>query len=439
MEIAISLGFVALFAIIALVVTVSRLIIIVPPNTAAIITGRRNRESERGYRTVIGGRTIRIPILEKVEYISLGNIPLDITVGNAYSRGNIPLDIQAVANVKIASDPDSTFANAIERLLGRERRQIEQVARETLAANLRGVLAQLTPEEVNEDRNAFASHLAEEAGDDFQKLGLTLDTLRIQNVSDQVGYLEAVGRRKTAEVVRDAEVSEAEAQAETREKQAEADRRAETARALADIEIAEAQNRLRVRRAELNQEAESRELVAVAEARREEAMANRRLEEERIELERKRLQADVVEPAEAARRAAEEEARAAAAPILERGRAQAQALREIFAEIKNGGESAVQVLALEKLPEMLRTSVDAVEGVNIDRLVVVDQGDGRGAANAVNQRVNGAYAFMEQLGGMAGVDLAGLLRGVAQNAGSGASAPGDSPSKEVGGTIGTGA
>ena len=110
----------------------------------------------------------------------------------------------AVANVKISSDP-KLIGNAIERFMGRDPIEIQRVAKETLEGHLRGVLATLTPEEVNEDRLKFANALVAEAEEDFVKLGLHLDTLKIQNVADPVNYLESIGRKRIAEVIRDAE------------------------------------------------------------------------------------------------------------------------------------------------------------------------------------------------------------------------------------------
>jgi flotillin len=120
MEYGIVLGGVALFLIIAAVVTVKNLIVIVPPNQAAVITGRR--AGDKSYKTIRGGRAVRIPIIEKVDYIPLTTMPLDIRVNNAYSKGNIPLAIQAVANVKVGWTPPEVFDNAIERLLPFNRR-----------------------------------------------------------------------------------------------------------------------------------------------------------------------------------------------------------------------------------------------------------------------------------------------------------------------------
>jgi flotillin len=474
MQVGLIAGGIVVAVIMIVLLTIARLVVIVPPNMAAAITGRKRLledGSSVGYRTVTGGRTMRVPIIERVQWLSLGTIQLEISVQDAYARGNVPLAVQAVANVKIASTPESVFNNAVERLLGKDIREIEGLARETLTGNLRGVLAKLTPEEVNEDRLNFAKHLSEEADHDLKQLGLQLDVLKIQHVSDKVGYLQAIGEKASAEALRDAEIAKANAIAETRRKQAdakmlaevaaanaeaeikqrqaeartlaavaeaqaeaeikrqqaEARRLAETANADADaqikqqqalsrrlaqvadaeagVTIAEAQNKLRVRQAELDREAETAEKVAHVAAQQAETEALTKLEAKRVDREKTRLQADVVQPAEAARLAAEADAKASAAPITERGRAQAEVLKMLYAEIERGGETGLQVFLAEKLPQLLGVAVNAMKDVNIDRLTVVDNGGGGGVANAATQRVNGAIMALEQIAGTMGFDL----------------------------------
>lgn len=461
------------------ILTLTRLIIIVPPNMAAAITGRERALNDGdvvGYRTVTGGRTLRIPVIEKVQWLSLATIPLEISVQDAYSKGNIPLAVQAVANVKIASAPETVFNNAVERLLDKDQSEIERLARETLTGNLRGVLAKLTPEEVNEDRLGFARHLSEEADHDLKKLGLQLDVLKIQHVSDKVGYLQAIGEKATAEALRDAEIAKANAIAETRKMQAEAKQlaeiaaamadaeikrqqaearklaamaeadaeaaikerqalakqlaeiadaqavgeikirqaaarqRADVAHAEADVKISEARNTLRVRQAELDREAETAEKVSRVAAERAETEARTLLEQQRVEMERTRLQADVVQPAEAAREAAEAAAKAAAAPIMENGRAQAQVLAMMYQQIAQGGQAGLQVFLAEKLPQLLGVAVDAMKDVRIDRLTVVEGGTGEGVANAATQKVNASLRALEQVAGAMGLDLDEFLQ-----------------------------
>lgn len=415
MQVGLIAGGIVIAVIVLVLLTISRLIVIAPPNMAAAITGRKRvleDGSSVGYRTVSGGRTIRVPIIERVQWLSLGTIALEINVQDAYSRGNVPLAVQAVANVKIASTPESVFNNAVERLLGKDIREIEGLARETLTGNLRGVLATLTPEEVNEDRLKFASQLIDEADTDLAKLGLHLDVLKVQNVADERGYLEAIGREKTAEVLQRARVAEAENDRKAKVAEAENNKTAEVAESDAQIAIVEARNRVRVRQAELDQEAMSKEKVAAVEATRAEVEAQRELEAQRIEMERKRQDADVVVPAEAARRAAEENARAIAAPIRERGKAQAEALHALYEEIKQNGEQGFKIFMAEKLPALFEQAAKAVEGVDIDRLIVMDGGESGGVGNAAYQRVGGAMRFMEGIAGMVGIspeELAGRL------------------------------
>jgi len=467
-------GAVVLALIVLAIATINRLIVIVPPNMAAIITGRKREVAEGGtvgYRTVMGGRTLKIPIIERVHWLSLSTIPLELAVEDAYSKGNIPLGVKAVANVKIASAPEVVFNNGVERLLGKNIAQIEALARETLTGNLRGVLAKLTPEEVNEDRLGFAKHLTEEADHDLKKLGLQLDVLKIQHVTDRVGYLQAIGEKRTAEALRDAEIAKASAIAETRQKQAEAKRLAEVAQAdneseikqrqasarrlaeiaeaeaeaavkqqqanarklaevaaaqadaeirqqqaasrklaevaaaQADITISEAKNQLRVRQADLGREAETAERVARIAALKAETEAKTEMEARRVEMEKTRLQADIVQPAEAQRVAAEAQARAVAAPILEKGKAQAEVLRMLYAEIQRAGDTGLQVFLAEKLPALLGVTVDAMKDVQIQRLTVVDSGSGQGVANAATQKVNASIAALEQIAGTMGLDL----------------------------------
>ena len=174
--------------------------------------------------------------------MDLTNMIIDLQVTNAYSRGGIPLTVDGVANIKIAGE-EPTIHNAIERLLGKSREEIEQIAKETLEGNLRGVLASLTPEQVNEDKIAFARSLLDEAEDDLEQLGLVLDTLQVQNISDEVLYLDSIGRKQQAELLRDARMSEAQAKAESETRTAENERITSLKRLDRDIGIAKGRGR----------------------------------------------------------------------------------------------------------------------------------------------------------------------------------------------------
>ena len=197
-----------------------------------------------GSRVVFGGRAWRIPIIETVQRMQMLAMPIDVAVQGAYTKVGIPLKVRAIAVIKLSSDP-SVVMNAIERFLGRGLGDIQQVAKETLEGNLRGVLATLTPEEVNEDRLKFADSLAAEVEQDLAKLGLHLDVLKIQHVTDDANYLASIGRERIAHVVRDAEIAESNARNEAAKEAAAAEMRAKVAEADAERAVVQKRNELR--------------------------------------------------------------------------------------------------------------------------------------------------------------------------------------------------
>ena len=409
------LGILIALAVIVAIFVVKSLIIICPPNRVAIISGGRSNKvtadgRKLGYRTVKGGRTLRIPLLEQVSWMDLNNIPLEVSVLNAYSKGAIPLNVQGIANVKVSSN-DSVLANSVERFLNVPHQSIAQIAKETLEANLRGVLATLTPEEVNEDRLKFSQVLIEEADDDIKTLGLELDVLKIQNVTDEVGYLDAVGRRRTADVLKSARVTEAEKQAEAEQAEAEAQQRAQIARAQAERQIVEEQNLLRVRSAELDGVALASEAEARVAGEKANAVAQQELELERIELERRRLQADVVLPAQADLEARQLQARADAAHIVEEGAAQVEVFQRLTAQYQAAGDDAHDIFVLNMLPELISEIVSTVNGIDIDKMTVIDAGgDGQALPGIAKQLPASVIAIAEQIETATGVDIMGPLR-----------------------------
>ena len=153
---AVAAGIVVLF----LVVTVKRLLWVSTPNEALIFSGTTRDLGGRivGYRFVRGGRSLRRPFIERVEVMDLSMFTVMVHVTGAFSKGGIPLTVQGVANVKLPGE-EPLLSNAVERFLGRSREEIYHIAKETLEGNLRGVLASLTTEEVNEDKMRFANTL----------------------------------------------------------------------------------------------------------------------------------------------------------------------------------------------------------------------------------------------------------------------------------------
>ena len=394
--------------IMAAALAVRSLIVICPPNKVAVVSGRTRQLTDGrsvGYRVIKGGRTIRIPLIEKVDFMDLNTIPIEVSVANAYSKGAIPLDVQGVANIKVSSR-EGVLENSVERFLGRPADYIQQIAKENLEANLRGVLATLTPEEVNEDRLKFAQVLIDEADDDIRTLGLELDVLKIQNVTDQVGYLEAVGRRRTANVLREARETEAQQAAQSEEAEASGRQRAQLARVQADLVIAEEENKLRVRRAELEAEAHSSEERAEVAADLARVEAEQRLEEQRIELQKRRLTADVLEPARAQLEAMQMEAQGRAARIIEDGKAEVEVYKRLQEEYASAGPEARDILMLKMLPEIVELITETVNGIDIEKVTVIDSGTGEGGIGGVARQMPAAVvSIAEQIETATGVNI----------------------------------
>ena len=317
------------------------------------------------------------------------------------------------------SSREGLLENSVERFLGRSPDYIQQIAKENLEANLRGVLSTMTPEEVNEDRLKFAQTLIDEADDDIKTLGLELDVLKIQNVTDQVGYLEAVGRRQTAQVLKEARESEAMQNADAAEAEAKARRRAEVARVDADLAIVEEQNKLRVRQAQLDAKALAEEEEAKVAGAKARAVAEQSLEHERIELQHRRLEADVVAPAQAEREALELKAKGLAAKIIEDGAAQVRVLRQLTEQFEAAGENAHDIFVLNMLPDLVTQITDTVRGIDIDRLTVIDGGNGTtGSAipGIVSQMPAAVISITEQIEAATGVNiLAALTNGTSDD------------------------
>jgi flotillin len=391
---------------------VRSLIVICLPNEMVVVTGRKRITTDGrqvGYRVLHGGRTLRIPIVEKVSRIDLTTIPIEVMVKNAYSKGGIPLVVQGIANVKVSAREPISY-NAVERLLDKPFDEVMQIAKDTLEGNLRGVLATLTPEEVNEDRLKFAQRLIEEADEDLKKLGLELDTLKIQNVTDEVKYLDSIGRQKTAEILKVARVAEAQRSSEAEQTEAAARQAAQVAGLQADLKIAEETNRLRVRRAELEAEALARESEAKVAGEKARVVAEQALQQERITLEQRRLNADVLLPAQTEREAAEQRAKGVASTIAEDGRARLFVLEQMIKLYQGAGDEAERIFILNMLPDIVREITSSVEGMEIGKVTVIDSGDrGSGVANAASQLPAAVIKLTEQIEAATGINILSRL------------------------------
>jgi len=402
----------AAFLIMLLIFAFRHYIRIAVPNTALVFSGPQYKQpdgTKRGYMVLQQGlRKFQWPILEKVDLMDMRLIPIDVRVENAYSRGNIPLQVRAIANVKINSDT-RYIGDAIERFLGRSTQEVATVAQQTLEGTLREVVATLTPEQVNTDRLTFAERLAENAEEDLQKLGLHLDTLKIQHVHDDVGYLDSLGRPRIAAALRDAENAENQANQQIVQAQADSDRRGQVAKADSEKEILQKVNELRETKAKLEGYAQSIEREAEAAAKTARATAEQELQGVRASLEHKRLEADVIIPAEAKREAKAILAVGEAAPTAENGSAQVQVLQMMTEAWKAMGPQAREIYVIQHLEEIVGTVVKNLDSVNVGEVHVLDQGDGSGLSSYAATYPKMVAKVLAELSSSTGVNVPEIL------------------------------
>ena len=400
-----------IFAAILLVWFINSFLCICKPNEVVVLSGRKRRTKsgqEIGYRVITGGRSIRIPILETIKRIDVTTMPVPVKVTNAYAKGGTPLDIQAIANVKISSNP-AVAGNAIERFLDQDRSEIVRVARETLEGNLRGVVATLTPEELNENRLQFSQRIASDVSRDLNKLGLQLDTLKIQNISDEVDYLDSLGRRQIALVIKNAEIAESNALSEAEQIEAQCEEAAEVAKTQDSIIIQDKQNELRKIKAELEQQARSEEERTTAAAQEARAKAEQKLQAVRAQLERLRLQAEKVLPAEAAKTAQKLRAKGEAALLQENAEAYAL-VNEMLGKVwEETGKDAKELFLIQQLETVLQEAIEIPGRLKLDKVNVIDNGDGKSLASLVNVYPEIVAKFLNSVNDTLGIDVIGTL------------------------------
>jgi flotillin len=299
----------------------------VGPNQVLVVSGRRREmlnpvtgKTERvGFRVVKGGGTFIIPVLERIDILSMEILTIEVEVRSVYTVEGVPVHVDGVAQIKIRGE-DVSIYTAAEQFLSKGPEGIVYVAHETLAGHLRGILGMLTVEEIYKDRDAFAQKVLEVSGSDLVNMGLEIVSFVIKDIRDDKEYLESLGRTRTAEVKRDAVKGEAEAQRDATIAQANAARDAtvqsaearqegETAKYKAETKIAQAHRDYRVQKAEYDEASNRSEVQAELARTLQEKITNQEImaEEVQIEVVAKQKQTEVQEQ-EVARRERELEA-----------------------------------------------------------------------------------------------------------------------------------
>lgn len=389
-------------------------------------------------KCVHGGGTFVWPIIQDYAYLSLRPISIEANLTNALSRQNIRVDVPCRFTVGISTEGDS-MNNAAERLLGLTPGEIQDMARDILFGQLRLVIASMSIEELNSDRDKFQENIMKNVEIELKKVGLKLINVNVTDIKDESGYIEALGQEaaatainaakvKVAEQEKIGEIGRAEAQKETRIRTSAANADAVAGENEAKVAIANSDAERREREAEAQRRAVAAEKVAQAKALEEAYSAEQRAELARAERERASQQANVIVAQEVEKRRLVIEAEAEAEQkrvnakgeadaIYAKMEAEAKGLYEILTKQAQGYDKMIQaaggdatkaytLLLLEKLPELVKTQVEAIKGINIDKVTVWD---GAGNADGKTSTANFVSGLMKSVPPLADLfDQAGM-------------------------------
>jgi flotillin len=381
----------------------------VGPNEVLVISGRQRRNPDTGeiepYKIVKGGRSFIWPILERVDRISLEIMTIEVTTEDVYSKQGVAITLEGVAQIKVASD-NVSIRTAAERFLSKTRAEIINVAHETLAGHLRGIVGTLTVEEIYSERDKFAQSVQEVSAGDLANMGLGIDTFVIKDVRDKEGYLDALGRPRVAEVKRDATIAEQiaatkEAEARRDYQLKQADYNNEVARKQTEanlsgtlqekitgqtiraeevqIEVVEKQKSIEVQEQEALRKAKELEATvrkpAEAEQFRIETIANANKFE--IEARAGGEAAAIRAKGEAEADAIKARGLAEAEVVRQKGLAEAEAMEKKAAAWQNYNQAAVIQQLIDALPQVATAIASPL--AQTDRIVIISNGDGGGA------------------------------------------------------------
>jgi len=296
------------------------------PNQAMIISGLRH--GSRRYRIVAGGGGFLLPFFQQRNDLSLEVMTIEVhSQAPMITKTGVPIFVEGVAQVKVKGDEDS-IATAAEQFLGKTNEEIATIAHETLVGHLRAILGTMTVEELIQSFDSFAQRVQEVSIGDLAKMGLTVVSFTIKEIKDPVGYLDSLGKQRTAEAKRSADIGVASASKETQIAQAQAQRDAAIAQAqateegakaklMADTRVAEASKNFQVNQAtyvgEVSQQKAATDMMYdIVKAQSQQKLveetqqikiveAQKEVELQQVEVQRRQVQlsAEVTKPAEA--------------------------------------------------------------------------------------------------------------------------------------------
>ena len=406
--------------------------------------GKNNDGSNRSAKCIHGGAEFVIPVFQSYAYLDLTPMSIQVDLKNALSKQNIRIDVPSRFTVGISTEP-GIMQNAAERLLGLQLSEIQELSKDIIFGQLRLIIATMDIEEINTNRDKFLAAVSENVESELRKIGLRLINVNVTDISDESGYIAALGKEAAAKAINDAKksvaeqdregsIGEANAKKEQRIEVSKADSLAIEGENEAKMKIAMSEAALKEKEAEARKIATTAEKTQAAKALEESYAAEQAAEKARRDKEQATLEADIIVRAEARKKELELAAEAEAEQIRRKAKgeadaiyakmeAQARGAEEIlrkqaagFAEIvKSAGgdpDAALKLLIADKLEDLMRVQVDAVKNIKIDKVTVWDggqNGDGKtSTANFISGMMK-SVPPLDEVFALAGMQLPSML------------------------------
>lgn len=418
-----------------------------PSDRVMVIYGKVGSNKDgttRSAKCIHGGAAFIWPVIQAYEFLDLTPLSISVDLENALSRQNIRINVPSRFTVGVSTEP-GVMQNAAERLLGLKLAEIQELAKDIIFGQLRLVIATMDIEEINTDRDKFLEAVSRNVEGELKKIGLRLINVNVTDISDESGYIDALGKEAAAKAINDAKknvaerdrdgsIGEANARKDQRVQVAQADATAIQGENAAKVEVAMSNAQRREKEAEATRIATAAEKIAAAQALEEAYAAEQKAEEARAQREKATQEADVIVRTEIDKRRMELEAEAEAEQIRRKARGEADAilakmqaeaqgaqeillkqadgLRQIVSAAGGDADSAVRLMLADKMEELMRIQVDAVKNIKIDKVTVWDGGEGRDGKTATAGFVSGLMKSippMNEMFDMAGMQLPQFL------------------------------
>lgn len=420
-----------------------------PSDRILVVYGKIGKGSDKETRSakcIHGGAAFIWPVIQSYSFLDLTPLSIEINLTSALSKQNIRVDVPSRFTVGISTEPN-IMNNAAERLLGLTQESISNLAKDIIFGQLRLVVATMEIEEINSNRDLFLAAVSSNVEAELKKIGLKLINVNVTDINDESGYIDALGKEAAAKAIndakksvaeknRDGEIGQAMAHREQRVQVASADATAVEGENVAKVTIANSDADRREREAEANRRAVAAEKVTEARALEEAYAAQKLAEQVRAQRDKATQTANIVVPAEIDKQKVEIDAEAIAEQTRRIAKGEADAIfMKMAAEGKgiyeilskqaegfdhlvkaagNDPQKAVLMMIADKLPELVKTQVEAIKNIKIDKVTVWETGNGKdGKTSTANflQGMLGSIPPLDDVFKSAGMELPNYLKG----------------------------